>query len=172
VRLCGADCNALCLPHRAPTHLPRYISQHGQSFTAAAGSIGPDAGGSGAAADMEGVWQEDFEDDSGKHWAKFASCMEADPDQAIRYSWSGRAHWPHALPPAPPACPACRAPRVFECQLMPPLLRLLNVDALCLAVYCCSESCTPAPGTHGVALAQEVSETRRRISRLCSSPNG
>jgi pre-rRNA-processing protein TSR4 len=121
---------------------------------------------------MEGVWQEDFEDDSDKHWAKFASRMEADPDQAIRYSWSGRALWPHALPPAPPACPACRAPRVFECQLMPPLLRLLNVDALCVAVYCCSESCTPAPGTHGVALAQEVIQMRRRLSCLCSSPNG
>ena len=109
-----------------------------------------------AAAEHEGDWREEFEDDADRHWIRFARAMESDPEQALRYSWSGCALWPQPQRPAPPACPACHAPRVFECQLLPPLLRLLNVDALSLALFCCSESCEPADAFAGVLLAQEV----------------
>lgn len=101
------------------------------------------------------MWHEEFEDDGGKHWARFARAMELDPDQAIRYSWGGRALWPQPLAPPPP-CPTCTAPRVFECQLMPPLLRILNIDALSVAVYCCSDGCAPGVDRDGLALAHEV----------------
>jgi hypothetical protein len=125
----------------------RYVQQHGPSFSATSGS--------GADGDSDEVWHEEFEDDGGRHWARFARAMELDPDQAIRYSWSGRAVWPQPLAP-PPHCPACSAPRVFECQLMPPLLRVLNVDALSVAVYCCSHGCAPEADRDGLALAHEV----------------
>jgi pre-rRNA-processing protein TSR4 len=107
--------------------------------------------------DTEGVWQEDFEDDCDRQWSKFARALDIDPEQALRYSWHGRELWPQPERPAPVTCPLCSAPRVFECQLMPPLLRALNVDALSLAVFCCSDSCPPAATLDGLELAQEVS---------------
>ncbi len=109
----------------------RYIAQHGQPLAKVSGSGSGDGGA--AAGGAEPVWAEEFEDDDNRHWMRYALAMERDPEQAVRYSWAGRALWPRA-PPAPPPCPVCAAPRAFECQLMPPLLRLLNVDALALAV--------------------------------------
>lgn len=146
-----------CPRVRNVSALLRYIAQHGQPLSkASSGSGGGDLGSGTAAADSEGVWQEEFEDDGDRHWAQFARALEADPEQALRYSWCGRALWPKPERPAPTPCPVCGAPRVFECQLMPPLLRVLNVDALSVAVFCCSDSCTPTATSDGFELAQEV----------------
>ena len=57
----------------------RYIAQYGHTFSKAAGSGGGGGGGGGAegggggGGDVEGVWQEEFEDDGNKHWARFVS---------------------------------------------------------------------------------------------------
>ncbi len=132
----------------------RYIAQHGQPLSGAPSSgLSGDCSNVATAADAEGAWQEEFEDDGQKHWAKFAHALDIDPEQALRYSWGGRALWPQPERLVPPPCPLCHAPRVFECQLMPALLHVLKVDALSVAVFCCSDSCTPTTTSD---LAQEV----------------
>jgi hypothetical protein len=122
---CCCCCLSLVAAAATPTCAGRYIALHGQPLAT--------VGGGAAAGGEEAGWAEEFEADEDRHWQRYARCMERDAEQAVRYSWGGRVLWPRA-PPAPPPCPLCAAPRVFECQFMPPLLRLLNVDALALAV--------------------------------------
>ncbi|XP_055504776.1 programmed cell death protein 2-like [Leucoraja erinacea] len=91
-------------------------------------------------------------------FAKFLKRISSCPEQVLRYSWSGR---PLLLSPLPacagaaaPVCEICGAPRVFEFQLMPALVSLLqSVDATeasvefgTVLVFTCEESCW-APGT-------------------------
>lgn len=111
-------------------------SEHGAED---AGSLPPTAGQAG---DSEG--SDDEGDSAGREEQLFRRRLAAAPRQVLRYAWEGQPLWPTRPPVAgsllggsqgahshglsPPPCP-CGAPRVFECQLMPPLLSALDVDA-------------------------------------------
>ena len=51
------------------------------------------------------------------------------PSQCVRYAYGGTPLWPStkSLPRAP-KCPGCGGSRVFELQLMSPVLHVLDVD--------------------------------------------
>ena len=65
-----------------------------------------------------------------------------------RYQWNGTPLLvTDGMLPAPPACQHCGAARVFELQLMPPLVYLLKtssdvaIEFGTVIVYTCSKSC-------------------------------
>ncbi|CAI5494403.1 unnamed protein product [Closterium sp. Naga37s-1] len=65
----------------------------------------------------------------GRPYLRFKKRLDKQPHQCVRYRFNGHPIWPCAPPPLLPdasqACPLCHAPRVFELQLMPPLLFFL-----------------------------------------------
>lgn len=81
----------------------------------------------------------------------FAKRCRPHPGQVLRYALGGSPLWFCAegrWGSDVPAC-ACGAPRVFEFQVMPQLISLLETDRLdfgIVAVYTCSEHCPLATG--------------------------
>ncbi|GJP40177.1 hypothetical protein CLOM_g24457 [Closterium sp. NIES-68] len=65
----------------------------------------------------------------GRPYLRFKKRLDKHPEQCVRYRFNGQPIWPIAPPPHLPQashhCSLCGAPRVFELQLMPPLLFFL-----------------------------------------------
>ncbi|CAI5485989.1 unnamed protein product [Closterium sp. Naga37s-1] len=123
----------------------------GKSRAAASATAVPglrDGGDGVAAMQVEGgalegeKWEgEGYEYDQartvGRPYLRFKKRLDKQPQQCVRhgagasarYRLNGQPIWPCAPPPLLPdashACPLCHAPRVFELQLMPPLLFFL-----------------------------------------------
>ncbi|KAK9806867.1 hypothetical protein WJX72_005509 [[Myrmecia] bisecta] len=99
-------------------------------------------------------------------YLKFSKRLQRCPQQCLRYSFGGKVLWPGSRPPAVPACDTCRRARVFEMQLMAPLIHLTEEaaewlqgdgmaeqdlvtllpdwDWLTVAVFTCPNSCESA----------------------------
>ncbi|NXJ09336.1 PDD2L protein, partial [Odontophorus gujanensis] len=85
---------------------------------------------------------------------KFMKRISVCPEQILRYSWGGQPLF-ITCPPANfdnsiPACSNCGSNRIFEFQLMPALVSMLQGDADLsvefgtVIVYTCEQSCWPA----------------------------
>ncbi|NXA06793.1 PDD2L protein, partial [Sapayoa aenigma] len=100
---------------------------------------------------------EKYEKSEVKSWDhtfhKFMKRISVCPEQIIRYSWGGQPLF-ITSPPADisqgiPACSNCGSSRVFEFQLMPALVSLLQSDSDLsvefgtVIVYTCERSCWP-----------------------------
>ncbi|KAK2076202.1 hypothetical protein QBZ16_001134 [Prototheca wickerhamii] len=57
---------------------------------------------------------------------KFAKALARCPDQCLRLGFKAQLEWPGNTPPVPPPCEACGAVRVYEMQLMSPVLAALD----------------------------------------------
>lgn len=66
-----------------------------------------------------------------KYFLRFQKRLKRLPGQCLRYAYGGEPLW-HAKPPTPPLsvppCPGCGARRLFEAQLTPQVLHLLDID--------------------------------------------
>ncbi|NXG19932.1 PDD2L protein, partial [Grallaria varia] len=101
---------------------------------------------------------EKYEKSKVKSWDhtfhKFMKRISVCPEQIIRYSWGGQPLFitcpPASITQGIPACSACGSSRVFEFQLMPALVSLLQSDSGLsvefgtAVVYTCERSCWPA----------------------------
>ncbi|KAK9846155.1 hypothetical protein WJX84_001791 [Apatococcus fuscideae] len=92
---------------------------------------------------------------------KFLKRVQRCPDQCARYQFDSSVLWPSAQDPGMSSCEACGAPRVFEMQLMSPLMHSMHEAAdwaacdneeevprppdswqwLTIALFTCSKSC-------------------------------
>eukprot|EP00850_Spirogloea_muscicola_P011246 SM000069S20683 [mRNA] locus=s69:112422:115512:- [translate_table: standard] len=121
---------------------------------AARGGLGKEEEAPGEAWEGE-VYEHDQALTADRSYLRFKKRLDRSPEQCLRYAFQGEPVWPgaQAVPPPPP-CPLCGAPRVFELQLMPPLVYFLEeamhaTDAIgpeswkwsTLAVFTCSQSC-------------------------------
>ncbi|XP_065897913.1 programmed cell death protein 2-like [Dysidea avara] len=97
---------------------------------------------------------EAYEKTSTKHgdktFYKFHKRIARCPEQILRYQWNGiplLVTTDSAIPPSPPSCQYCGSPRVFELQLMAPLVYLLktrsqtDIEFGTVIVYTCFKSC-------------------------------
>ncbi|XP_014797621.1 PREDICTED: programmed cell death protein 2-like [Calidris pugnax] len=85
---------------------------------------------------------------------KFMKRISVCPEQILRYSWGGQPLFitspPADLDKSVPACAHCGSSRIFEFQLMPALVSLLQSDSDLAVefgtavVYTCERSCWPA----------------------------
>ncbi|NXB17938.1 PDD2L protein, partial [Rhagologus leucostigma] len=100
---------------------------------------------------------EKYEKSEVKSWDhtfhKFMKRISACPEQILRYSWGGQPLFitcpPANLEQGIPACSNCGSSRVFEFQLMPTLVSMLQSDSDLsvefgtVIVYTCERSCWP-----------------------------
>uniref|UniRef100_H0ZH54 Programmed cell death 2 like n=1 Tax=Taeniopygia guttata TaxID=59729 RepID=H0ZH54_TAEGU len=116
--------------------------------------------------DLEQMMSESYEGEDGnekyeksevKNWDhtfhKFLKRISVCPEQILRYSWGGQPLFitcpPANLDQAIPACSTCGSSRVFEFQLMPTLVSMLQSDSDLSVefgtaiVYTCERSCWP-----------------------------
>lgn len=116
-----------------------------------------------ADAEADEFGSDDDEDDqingdTAKWFIKFQRRLERSPTQVIRYAWDGSPLWMAPPPPEvnngswPPCCSRCGAPRMFELQLLPTLLSVVqtkspnNTSASqmgwgTVVIYTCSQDC-------------------------------
>ncbi|NWV31126.1 PDD2L protein, partial [Grantiella picta] len=117
--------------------------------------------------DLEQMMSESFASEDGnekyeksevKSWDhtfhKFMKKISVCPEQILRYSWGGQPLFitcpPANLDQGIPACRNCGSSRVFEFQLMPTLVSVLQSDSDLsvefgtVIVYTCERSCWPA----------------------------
>ncbi|KAJ3162130.1 Programmed cell death protein 2 [Geranomyces michiganensis] len=106
---------------------------------------------------------EETEVDVDKAFLRFQKRILKEPEQVVRYARVSYADGPHPEPlwvsdngkitqSEIPSCPHCNGPRVFEFQVMPQLLNVLEInhyaaDALdwgTVAVYSCISNCQPS----------------------------
>ncbi|KAJ3165939.1 Programmed cell death protein 2 [Geranomyces variabilis] len=106
---------------------------------------------------------EETEVDVDKAFLRFQKRILKEPEQVVRYARVSYADGPHPEPlwvsdngkiaqSDVPQCPHCNGPRVFEFQVMPQLLNVLEInhytaDALdwgTVAVYSCIANCRPS----------------------------
>jgi pre-rRNA-processing protein TSR4 len=113
---------------------------------------------------VEGVgelWEgEEYEPEQAifadRTYLKFKKKLDISPEQCFRYSFGGRPLWATDAHDEPGTCGACGGPRVYEMQLMPPVLYFLQQaykdlppseygpndwDWSTLVVYSCAQSC-------------------------------
>ncbi|NXD02957.1 PDD2L protein, partial [Certhia familiaris] len=104
------------------------------------------------------VGNEKYEKSEVKSWdhtfQKFMKRISMCPEQILRYSWGGQPLFitcpPANLDQGIPACSNCGSSRVFEFQLMPTLVSMLQSDSDLsvefgtVIVYTCERSCWPA----------------------------
>ncbi|NXH50930.1 PDD2L protein, partial [Dicaeum eximium] len=116
--------------------------------------------------DLEQMMSESFAGEDGnekyeksevKNWDhtfhKFMKRISLCPEQILRYSWGGQPLFitcpPANLEQGIPACSNCGSSRVFEFQLMPTLVSMLQSDSDLtvefgtVIVYTCERSCWP-----------------------------
>ncbi|XP_054497051.2 programmed cell death protein 2-like [Agelaius phoeniceus] len=116
--------------------------------------------------DLEQMMAESFSGEDGnekyeksevKNWDhtfhKFMKRISVCPEQILRYSWGGQPLFitspPANLEQGIPACSTCGSSRVFEFQLMPTLVSMLQSDSDLsvefgtVIVYTCERSCWP-----------------------------
>ncbi|PNH11466.1 hypothetical protein TSOC_001719 [Tetrabaena socialis] len=149
----------------------------------ARGGGGAGRGGSAAAAGPDGgasegeCWAgEEYEEDHVRGvegaYLKFAARLARQPGQCARYGRNCPVLWPQQASPKPPPCSRCGAPRVFELQLMAPLIAIVldcagwlegaelqrhtpainaaaNWNLATVAVYTCSANCCGMGGRVG-----------------------
>ncbi|KAI8904826.1 programmed cell death protein 2 [Gorgonomyces haynaldii] len=77
----------------------------------------------------QGEWQEQYEQtpEAAKLFMRFQSMVENDPEACCLYHFGGNPYF-YSRVVQPPDCD-CGSKRVFEIQLLPPLLSLFKVDA-------------------------------------------
>lgn len=117
----------------------------------------------------EETWEgEEYEHDralsADRTYLKFKKRLDCYPEQCFRYCFRGRPLWASKDGVEPGVCSQCGGPRVYEMQLMPPLLYYLQQackdlpstayspndwEWLTLLVFTCAQSCTPcfSPGS-------------------------
>ncbi|NXY61138.1 PDD2L protein, partial [Callaeas wilsoni] len=116
--------------------------------------------------DLEQMMSESFAGEDGtekyeksevKSWDhtfhRFMKRISLCPEQILRYSWGGQPLFmtcpPASLEQGVPACSNCGSSRVFELQLMPTLVSMLQSDSDLsvefgtVIVYTCERSCWP-----------------------------
>ncbi|XP_022092764.1 programmed cell death protein 2-like isoform X1 [Acanthaster planci] len=113
--------------------------------------------------------EESYEKTTAKHGDKvflsFAKKLQLCPEQCIRYSWCGSPLYltsPNEGAVIPP-CPYCGRQRVFEVQLMPPLINTLHdadrpdvqIDFGVVIIYTCKASCWDDPCQPGKSNLRE-----------------
>ncbi|XP_071804356.1 programmed cell death protein 2-like [Asterias amurensis] len=112
---------------------------------------------------------EVYEKTTAKHgdrfYQKFSKKLQLCPEQCIRYSWNGRPLYITSPSEGSiiPACPYCSGERVFEVQLMPPIISVLktttssdiSLDFGIVMIYTCKRSCWNEPCQPGQFLYRE-----------------
>ncbi|CAM6024131.1 unnamed protein product [Sphagnum balticum] len=100
-------------------------------------------------------------------YLNFKKKLDLSPEQCFRYCFGGPPLWAMEAHDEPDKCGACGGPRVYEMQLMPPLLYFLQQASkdlppsaygpsewswFTLLVYSCAQSCMQGPGDRAVIL--------------------
>eukprot|EP00775_Hariotina_reticulata_P010797 gene10797-10953_t len=88
------------------------------------GSAGAELPGYYIFAEAEPAYEKDEVRGMERSYLKFSKRLARQPQQCARYSFSGVLLWPRTQLPKVANCAACGGPRVFELQLMPPLIQL------------------------------------------------
>ncbi|XP_076456631.1 programmed cell death protein 2-like isoform X2 [Babylonia areolata] len=127
------------------TLLKDYQQREGPEFSSRLSAAGGQQGGSTETYDKTEVKHGD------RQCYKFIKRLQACPQQCIRYQWNGSPLLMSkaSAPLAAGRCEQCQAPRLFELQLVPPLIPLLKFPAQSepqvefgtVLVYTCSRSC-------------------------------
>lgn len=112
----------------------------------------------------EETWEgEEYEHDralsADRTYLRFKKRLDCYPEQCFRYCFGGCPLWANKDRGEPGVCSLCGGPRVYEMQLMPPLLYYLQQackdlpstayspndwEWLTLTVFSCAQSCTPS----------------------------
>eukprot|EP00250_Pteridium_aquilinum_P010910 c19710_g1_i1 orf=317-1564(+) len=112
---------------------------------------------------VEEAWEgEEYEHDralsADRTYLKFKKRLDCYPEQCLRYCFKGKPLWASNDGSEPGVCSQCGGPRVYEMQLMPPLLYYLQQackdlpstsyspndwEWLTVIVFTCAQSCTP-----------------------------
>ncbi|XP_024535237.1 programmed cell death protein 2-like isoform X1 [Selaginella moellendorffii] len=131
--------------------------------------FGLDASTGTDSAPADECWEgEEYEHDrtvsADRTYLKFKKRLDCYPEQCYRYSFGGRALLANKDQGDPGVCSLCRGPRVYEMQLMPPLLYYLQQackdlpstsygpndwEWLTVIIYTCAQSCSRPPQADG-----------------------
>uniref|UniRef100_A0A7N0TRF6 Programmed cell death protein 2 C-terminal domain-containing protein n=1 Tax=Kalanchoe fedtschenkoi TaxID=63787 RepID=A0A7N0TRF6_KALFE len=136
--------------------------------------------------------QENYEYDKAlsadRTYLKYKKIIDSCPQQCFRYKYGGKPVSATQTVHEPSPCQLCGAPRLYEMQLMPPLVYFLHEGAdeskkysvdnwnwMALIVYTCSKNCCAARGevnnmSHGWTVAVEEIELQLEGRAAIFSP--
>jgi pre-rRNA-processing protein TSR4 len=128
---------------------------------------------------VEGVkelWEgEEYEPDhslsADRTYLKFKKKLDLNPEQCYRYCFGAQPLWAREVQQQPGPCAACGGPRVYEMQLMPPLLYFLQQaykdlppssyathdwEWSTVIVFSCAQSCSQGAGDQAMIVGDQT----------------
>jgi pre-rRNA-processing protein TSR4 len=131
---------------------------------------------------VEGVkelWEgEEYEPDhslsADRTYLKFKKKLDLNPEQCYRYCFGGQPLWAREVQEQAGTCAACGGPRVYEMQLMPPLLYFLQQaykdlppslyathdwEWSTVIVFSCAQSCSQGAGDQPMIVSEQTEWT-------------
>jgi len=128
---------------------------------------------------VEELWEgEEYEPDhslsADQTYLKFKKKLDLNPEQCYRYCFGGQPLWAREVQEQAGTCAACGGPRVYEMQLMPPLLYFLQQaykdlppslyathdwEWSTVIVFSCAQSCSQGAGDQPMIVSEQTEWT-------------